>query len=116
MNSVKHQRLTETQIAIYQREARKTLRGTGYNLFAEITLRLIDHYYNQLAETENLRRLRTERDLEAEFLLQENETLRMRLAELEHERKELAAKVERQQQEINRLKRGRLNMPPSWES
>lgn len=112
----RQQRLTEAQIASYQREARKTLLGNGYNLFAEITLRLINHYYAHLAETENLRLMRSDHLLEGEFLARENESLRARLAEAEQERAELAAQVEEQQKEIERLKRRKLNVPPSWQS
>lgn len=116
MTSLSRQRLTEAQISAYQREARKTLLGTGYNIFAEITLRLIDHYYAHLAETENARNLRSDRELEAEFLERENETLRARLNEMEAAQAKLAQQVERQKQEIKRLKRRKLNMPPSWKS
>lgn len=109
-------RLTDAQIAAYQREARKALLGNGYNLFAEITLRLIHHYYAHLAETENLRLMRSDHLLEGEFLVRENESLRARLAEIEQERAELVQQLEAQQHEIDRLKRKKLNMPPSWKS
>lgn len=112
----KQTRLTEAQIAAYEREARKTLLGNGYNLFAEITLRLIHHYYAHLAEMENLRLMRSDHLLEGEFLVRENESLRARLAEAEQQRAHLAAQVEQQQQEIDRLKRKKLNVPPSWKS
>jgi predicted RNase H-like nuclease (RuvC/YqgF family) len=108
------QRLTEDQIAAFQREARKTLVASGYNLFAEITLRLIEHYYAHLAEVENARNLRADRKLEDEFLTRENETLRARVAELERERQKLRGQVNQQHQEIEQLKRKKLNLPPSW--
>lgn len=115
-NLQKQPHLTEAQIAAYQREARKTLLGNGYNLFAEITLRLINHYYAHLAETENLRLMRSDHLLEGEFLARENESLRARLADVEQERARLAERVEEQQREIERLKRKKLNVPPSWKS
>jgi chromosome segregation ATPase len=108
------QRLTEDQIAAYQREARKTLLGKGYNLFAEISLRLIDQYYALLAEMENLRNLRAERNLESEFLTRENEDLRAQVAALEQTKTELTEQVEELQAELERLKRNRVNLPPSW--
>ena len=116
VNRITDNRLTETQIATYQREARKALLGNGYNLFAEIALRLIDHYYAFLAETENLRLMRADQDREAEFLSRDNETLRTRVADLERERAALSIQVEQQQAEIDRLKRKSMKMPPSWES
>ncbi len=116
MTSLSQRRLTEAQISVYQREARKTLLGSGYNLFAEITLRLIDHYYAYIAETENARHLRADRELETELLARENDMLRARVEEMELTQAALTEQVERQQQEIERLKRGKLNMPPSWKS
>lgn len=109
-------RLTDAQISTYQNQARKVLLSGGYNLFAEITLRLIEHYYRHLAETDNIRQLRADHELETEFLTRENEALKARLIELERERSNLAGEVERQQVEIERLKRRKLNMPPSWKS
>ena len=108
------QRLTDDQIAAFHREARKTLVSSGYNLFAEITLRLIEHYYAHLAEIENARNLRADRDLEGEFLARENEALRARVADLEQERQQLRERVKQQHKEIEQLKRKKLNLPPSW--
>lgn len=112
----RHQRLTEAQIAAYQREARKTLLGNGYNLFAEIALRVINHYYAYMAETENLRLMRSDHLLEGEFLARENESLRTRLVEMEQAQAQLVEQLEEQQREIDRLKRRKLNVPPSWKS
>jgi hypothetical protein len=109
-------RLTEDEIATYQRQARKTLVGSGYNLFAEITLRLIEHYYAQLAESMNVRSEGADRAMEAEILSQENVELRAQLAASELERKRLQAQVEHLQQEVERLQRRKLNLPPSWKS
>ena len=116
MNELRGQRLTDTQIVTFQREARRTLVGKGYNLFAEITLRLIEHYYTYLAETENLRRMRGDRDMETEFLAAENDMLRARLAEVEQERNRLLSQTKQQEAEIDRLKRKKLNLPPSWKA
>ncbi len=108
------QQLTDDQIAIFQREARKTLVASGYNLFAEITLQLIEHHYAYLAETENALKLGVDRNLEGEFLARENATLRARIAELEQELEQLYTKMKQQKQEIEQLKRKKLNLPPSW--
>ena len=109
-----HHQLTDDQIAIFQREARKTLVSTGYNLFAEITLRLIEHYYARLAEIENAQNLRSDRDIEGEFLARENDVLRIQIAELEQERDTLREQIGAQRKEIEQLKRKKLNLPPSW--
>ena len=106
--------LTEDDIATYRRQARKTLVGSGYNLFAEITLRLIDHHYAQLAETMNVRSEGADRALEADFLAQENAELKGKLQALELERKRLQAQVDHLQRELERLQRKKLNLPPSW--
>jgi predicted nuclease with TOPRIM domain len=116
VNSAHKEHLTEAQIAAFQQAARRTLRGNGYNLFAEISLRLIEHYYAQLAEADNLRQLRSDYRLELEFLTRENEALRARVRELEAAQAELTTQLEHQRQEVERLKRRKLNIPPSWES
>ena len=107
--------LTEAQIDTYRKQARKTLLRGGYNLFAEIALQVIENYYAQSAEFENIQRLQGERTREVELLTHENQMLREQVTDLEEEKRQLVQQIERQQQEISRLQRGRLNIPPSWE-
>lgn len=108
-------RLTDAQIEAYRKQARRTLLGGGYNLFAEITLQLIENYYAQLAEAENISRVRVAQARQAERLAQENQALREQVASLDDEKRQLLERIEQQQHEIERLQRGKINMPPSWE-
>ena len=108
-------RLTDAQIDTYRKQARKTLLRGGYNLFAEITLQMIENYYARIAEMENISRIRVDHEREAEVLTHENQILRDQVADLEDEKLLLLGHIEQQQQEIDRLQRGRLNVPPSWE-
>lgn len=108
-------RLTDVQIDAYRKQARKTLLRSGYNLFAEITLQLIENYYASIAEMENVSRVRGDQEREVELLTHENQVLRDQVTSLEDEKLQLLHHIEQQQQEIDRLQRGKLNMPPSWE-
>lgn len=105
--------LPDSQIATYRENARKTL-SSGYNLFAEMVLRVIASHEALALELLSLRRQRADREVEAEFVVRENEDLRAHIAELEIERRRLQTQLKQQQQEISRLKRGKIDLPPSW--
>jgi hypothetical protein len=116
VSSADFQTLTDDEIAAYKRQARKTLVGSGYNLFAEITLRLIEHYHVQLAESMNVRGEGMDRGIESDILSQENIELQAQLSASELERKLLQAQVEHLQREVERLQRRKWNVPPSLKS
>lgn len=99
---------------LYRKQARKILKS-GYNLFAEITLRLLDGYDALAAQQDSLLRAQADRVLELEFLVRENHELRETLADSEIERRRLAEQIKQQQEEIATLKKQKLQMPPSWE-
>lgn len=112
------ERLSEAQLDMYRQHARRRLLRGGYNLFAEITLRVLESYDAQARELERLRRsqaVRRDRDLETELLARENEALRLRLRDLEIERRRLLEQVRRQEQKLAALRRHTLRLPPSWE-
>lgn len=106
--------LLEGQLELIRAQAQKLLRQ-GSNLFAEITLRLIESHEAKLREIEHLRRSQSERQLEAEFLMRENQELRAHIAENEIERRRLVEQLRQQQKEMNELRRSKLQLPPSWE-
>ena len=108
-------RLTDGQIDSYRRQARKTLLGGGYNLFAEITLQMIENYYVRIAEMENISRVRVDREREVELLAHENQTLRDQVISLEDEKLQLLQHIEQQRQEIDRLQANRFDVPPARE-
>jgi predicted RNase H-like nuclease (RuvC/YqgF family) len=120
-------RLPRSQIQAYREQAKRIL-SEGYNLFAEITLRVLaSHDAQELeidllrqalqpvqAELEQMRRAQREQEIEIEFLRRENDDLRAHIAEGELERKRLAARVKEYQRELSNLKRQKLKLPPSW--
>ncbi|MBZ0291000.1 MAG: hypothetical protein K8L99_00385 [Anaerolineae bacterium] len=108
------QTLSSEQLAHYRESARKVL-GKGYNLFAEMALRVIASHESLALELTMLRRTRTEGEFELDFLYRENEDLRLRVNQLDQERRQLKAQVKQYQHEINVLKRGKIDLPPSWE-
>lgn len=87
---------------------------TGYNLFAEITIRLLDSYEVLAAQRDSLLRTQADRVLELDFLARENHELRETLADSEIERRRLAEQIKQQQQEIAELRKQKLQLPPSW--
>lgn len=107
------QTLTETQIASYREHARKVLSG-GYNLFAEMVLRVIASHDLLTLELRALRQTRSDREIEMEFIQRENDDLHTRIAELEQERNRLTLLLKKQQKELGVLKRGKIDLPPSW--
>ncbi len=112
------ERLSEAQLDMYRQHARRRLLRGGYNLFAEITLRVLESYDAQARELERLRRsqaARRDRDLETELLARENDALRLRLRDLEIERRRLLEQTRRQEQKLAALRRHTLRLPPSWE-
>ncbi|GIL09392.1 MAG: hypothetical protein BroJett033_9030 [Chloroflexota bacterium] len=112
------ERLSDAQLDIFRQHARRRLVRGGYNLFAEITLRVLQSHDVQAREIERLRRSQAahrDRDLEAELLARENDALRLHLRDLEIERRRLLEQVRQQEQEIAALKRYTLRLPPSWE-
>jgi phage shock protein A len=108
-----NQALSDTQITSYREHARKAL-SSGYNLFAEITLRVIASHEALALELMALRRQWADREIETEFVARENEDLRARIVELEQEQRRLQSDARQQQKEISRLKRSRIDLPPSW--
>ncbi len=106
--------LTDADRALFRKHARKILKS-GYNLFAEITLRLLDGYEVLAVQHDNLLRAQADRVLEFEFLARENHELRETLADSEVERRRLAERIKQQQEEIAVLKKQKLQMPPSWD-
>jgi hypothetical protein len=113
-----NERLSDAQLDTYRQHARRLLMRGGYNLFAEITLRVLQSHDAQAREIERLRRLqaaRHDRDLETELLARENDALRLHLNDLELERRRLLEQVRLQEQQIAALRRQALKLPPSWE-
>ena len=108
-----NQVLTERQLAGYREHARKAL-SASYNLFAEIVLRVIASHETLALELAALRHQRSDRTLEVEFVIGENEDLRRRLAESEAELKRLQAQLKQYKKEVSLLKRGKIDLPPSW--
>jgi predicted nuclease with TOPRIM domain len=106
--------LSEADRMLYRKQARKILKS-GYNLFAEITLRLLESYDALVTHHDNLLRVQADRVLELEFLARENHELRETLADSEVERRRLTEQIKHQQQEIAALKKQKLQIPPSWE-
>lgn len=120
-------RLTPQQLLAYRDQARRIL-GEGYNLFAEIVLRVLASHDSLAMENDLLRRAqesaqaevrelrgrRRDHDIELEFLTRENGELRAHIAEIEIERKRLTQRLKEQQQELSQLKRQKLKLPPSW--
>lgn len=106
--------LSDADRALYRKQAKKILKS-GYNLFAEIALRLLDHYETLAAQHDSLLRAQADRALEVEFLARENRELRETLADSEVERRRLMEQIKQQRQEIAGLKKQKLQMPPSWE-
>ena len=106
-------RLTDGQIDSYRRQARKTLLGGGYNLFAEITLQMIENYYVRMAEMENISRVRVDREREVELLSRENQTLRQQVVSLEDEKQQHLQRIAQQQQQIDRLQGDGFDVPPA---
>jgi predicted nuclease with TOPRIM domain len=105
--------LSEAERLVFRKQARKILKS-GSNLFAEITLRLLDSYEALLMQRDNLIRAQADRVLELEFLTRENEELRTALADAEIERSRLAEQLRQQQREIAALRKQKLQLPPSW--
>lgn len=116
MNGVQYggQTLSNEEIANYRDNARKVL-AKGYNLFAEMALRVIASHESLALELSMLRRSRTEAEFEQDFTRRENDELRLRVAQLDLERRQLKAQVEQYKNEINVLKCGKIDFPPSWE-
>ena len=56
-----------------------------------------------------------DQEREVELLTHENQVLRDQVSDFEDEKQQLLQRIAQQQQEIDRLQRGKLNMPPSWE-
>lgn len=108
------QRLQDSQIAKYRQHARLTLVGGGYNLFAEITLRVLDSYDALAKELDSLRKAHADRMLEAEMIHRENQELRAYITDAEIERRQLMEEVQQLKREIAQLKKQKLNLPPSW--
>ncbi len=108
-----NQVLSSAQIMTYRENARKAL-SSSYNLFAEIVLRVIASHEALALELSALRQQRSDREIESEFVVRENEDLRAQMQALEQERRELQKQVKQQKQEISRLKRGKIDLPPSW--
>lgn len=106
--------LPQMQLDVIRVQAEKLLRQ-GYNLFADITLRLIESHEAQAREIDGLRQSQSERQLETEFLARENEQLRGQVSEMEIERRRLIEQIKQQQKEIAELRRAKLQLPPSWE-
>ncbi|MBZ0289640.1 MAG: hypothetical protein K8I30_18605, partial [Anaerolineae bacterium] len=95
--------MPQTQLDLIRQQAEKLLRQ-GYNLFADITLRLIESHEAQARELDWLRRSQAERQLETEFLARENQELRAHIADMEIERRRLTELAKRQQNEIAQLR------------
>lgn len=108
------EQLLDGQLDLIRNQAKKLLRQ-GSNLFAEITLRLIESHEAQSREIERLRSSQPERQLETEFLSRENQELRAHIAEMEIERRRLVEQIRQQNKDINELRRNKLQLPPSWE-
>lgn len=111
-------RLSDAQLDSYRHHARRMLTRGSYNLFAEITLRVLQSHDAQAREIERLRRLqvaRHDRDLEAELLARENDALRLHIRDLENERRRLLEVMQLRDQQIAALKRQALKLPPSWD-
>ncbi len=108
-----NQVLSAEQIKSYRDHARKAL-STSYNLFAEIVLRVIASHEALALELSALRQQRSDREIESEFVVRENDDLRSQLNAFDQERRQLQAQIKQQKQEITRLKRGKIDLPPSW--
>lgn len=111
---VTEKRLPDSQIARYRQHARLTLVGGGYNLFAEITLRVLDSHEALSRELDSLRRVQADRMMEAEVINRENQELRAYITEVEIERRRLLEEVQMLKKENAQLKNLKLNLPPSW--
>ena len=112
-NTRSQDHLSDADRLLFRKQARKILKS-GYNLFAEITLRLLDSYEALLVQRDNLIRVQADRVLELEFLARENHELREALADSEIERRRLAEQLKQQEQEIAVLRKQKLQLPPSW--
>lgn len=106
--------LSDADRTLYRKQAKKILKS-GYNLFAEITIRLLDDYEALMTKYDSLLRAQADRVLELEFLTRENHELRETLVDSEIERRRMVEQIKQQQQEIAALKKQKLQMPPSWE-
>lgn len=109
--------LSAAQLNDYRRHASRRLTQTNYNLFAEITLRVLESHEAQGRELERLKRLLTvqaDSALEIELMARENEALHRRIRELEDELQRLSGLLQAQEKELAALKRQGLKMPPSW--
>lgn len=117
LNNVRltEKRLPDSQIAKYRQHARLTLVGGGYNLFAEITLRVLDSHDALARELDSLRRAHADRMTEAEMINRENQELRAYITDAEIERRRLLDEVQQLKREVAQLKKQKLNLPPSWQ-
>jgi len=109
--------LSDAQLNDYRRHASRRLTQTNYNLFAEITLRVLESHEAQARELERLKRLLTvqaDSALETELMVRENEALHRRIRELEDELQRLSNLLQAKEKELAALKRQGLKMPPSW--
>lgn len=110
-------RLSDTQIDTYRYHARRMLTRGNYNLFAEITLRVLASHDALVREVERLRRAqsaRRDQDMEAELVARENDALRLHIRDLDAERRRLLDELRQMNQELAALKRQQLRLPPSW--
>lgn len=109
--------LSAAQLNNYRQHASRRLTQTNYNLFAEITLRVLESHDAQARELERLKRLlavQADSALETELLARENEALHRRIHELEGELQRLSDLLQAQEMELAALKRQDLKLPPSW--